>query len=159
MLDQFKYKTDKSKVVDGIARDSFLTEAELGEAGVSHGDLSREIDERRNPMSFEIVHSDGPKNRYIFRKSRLEKHREKVIGLIRKIVRDPFFADTEGGWSLLELTEDREGLAWADLSTAEQFACICCCLGVAVWLYIPRNYIRFEPLDKIDDDTTIIQPD
>jgi hypothetical protein len=108
------------------------------------------------PQSYDAdyVRIEGIVRTFTFDKKKLEEHREQIIDLVDWLP-DEFFEDKGGGWSFLNLCNDRDGVQWTGLHQDMETLC---CLAIAVdkgkWL-LPREvwsslpgampYISFTP--------------
>jgi hypothetical protein len=128
-----------------------LDELMQGEHGVLYRD--NEVTPGETPKDAVIV--DGVVRSFGFHPDRLEQARPKVIEIIREVVEDPFFTDKGGGYTFLNLCQDRSGNQWAEHPTMEVLCCLAIGLKLAKWC-APREmwpmlpggmpYIQFDPL-------------
>lgn len=93
------------------------------EAGVTKNviaDITRRLqaasDAGETPFSIIPVH--GIIHNYVFRKDRLEARRDEIFQLLEELP-DQFRASSGGGWSFLNMCEDRHGNHWAEHITIE----------------------------------------
>lgn len=63
---------------------------------------------------------------------RLEAQRAAVVAMIAEL-QDPFFEDTGGGWSFLNLCERRDGEIWGQHQDCDALICLALALDLAYW--------------------------
>ena len=64
---------------------------------------------------------------------RLEAQRAAVVAMIAEL-QDPFFEDTGGGWSFLNLCVRRDGEIWGQHQDCDALICLALALDLAYWL-------------------------
>lgn len=110
-----------------------------------------EIVDGKPPPDAIIV--DGIVRKFAFHPQRLESSRGEVTRLAKEIVADQFLKNAGGGWSFLNLCNDRNSNQWAEHPTAEAFLCLAIGLGMAgycvpkeMWNVMPGGipYVWFE---------------
>ena len=85
-----------------------------------------EIDEQGKP-SVEIVKVQGIMNDFGFNPTKLETHRDIIIGFLEELP-DSFKESSGGGWSFLNACNDRHGVQWGEHRNMEQLFV----LGIAI---------------------------
>ena len=63
---------------------------------------------------------------------RLEAQRAAVVAMIAEL-QDPFFEDTGGGWSFLNLCGRRDGEIWGEHQDCDALICLALALDLAYW--------------------------
>ncbi len=80
---------------------------------------------------------EGIISRYGLHPTRLESHREEVVGLLGLLPRK-FRRSVDGGWSFLEACRQEDGRHWGEHRNMEQLFVLGIGLGSAEWL-TPRE--------------------
>lgn len=94
---------------------------------------------------------EGVVRSFGFDLDRLEAHRETVKEILEEMP-EAFHKETGGGWSFLQLCQDKHGYQWGEHENMEELVCVAIALGLAafqlprpVWSALPGGmpYIVF----------------
>lgn len=135
-----------SERLTALVVDSFFTREEVPDPSNIPGDA---------------VVVEGVARNYAFHPARIEKNKPQIIQLIREVVPDVFLKGKGGGFTFLNLCNDRNGEQWTDLHR-EMEALVC--LGIAVgragyclprdlWAVFPGGvpYVYFDIPAEVSD--------
>lgn len=90
--------------------------------------LFREEEIKNGKSIKEPIKVEGLVNDFGFHPDRVNEHEEEIKSLLRELP-DQFFKDGGGGWSFLNLCNDKNGNQWTDFhARMEQLVC----LGIAI---------------------------
>ena len=114
----------------------------------------------------EIVNDETPEDavlvegivrKFGFHPGRLESHKEEIKELLDAMPAE-FHAKEGGGWSFLNLCQDKDGEHWAEHPTMEALICLGIGSGMAkycledreLWKVFPGNvpYVQFDTTEK-----------
>lgn len=133
------------------------TTAILPDASAIHGmflDCLYREEEIPNPevASESAVLVEGITGRFGLHPERLESHRDGVRANIAALP-DPFFRDSGGGWSFLNLCMNKDGQQWGEHGTMQELVVLAIGLGLAsyempreMWSVLPGGvpYVVFK---------------
>lgn len=124
-------------------------------AGGYDGALMVKEEEARNHVPPDCVLTEGIVVSFGFHKERLAEKKEEIRALVKEIVPDEFLLDKGGGWSFLNLCQDRTGALWTGLQVhAQSLYCLASAVGMAkfcldreFWSALPGGvpYMVFMP--------------
>ena len=121
--------------------------------------MDEEITEGETPKDAVMV--KGIVRNFGFHPGRLESHREEVKAILNQM-KPEFHANQGGGWSFLNLCEDKDGNLWAEHPTMEELIVLAMGLGMAryclpreAWEVLPGGvpYIVFDTEGKSKEET------
>lgn len=96
---------------------------------------------------------EGLTMKFGFDPKRIADRKEEIESLMTAIIPDTFYTDGGGGWSFLNLCEDKEGNQWGDHRSMEILYVLAAAIGKArfclpreFWGILPGGvpYIQFE---------------
>lgn len=111
-------------------------------------------DEVRRHEQDDAIVITGVTFQFVFHPDRVRGVREELEELVRVIVKDEFFEEGGGGWSISQLCEARDGTLWTGMhGTVEGFVCLSIAAGLAhycaprsAWAKLPGGlpYVVFR---------------
>ncbi len=90
--------------------------------------LFRENEVENGKPKPEMIEVQGITNRFGLHKERVNKHKEKIIKFLKELPEN-FFEGSGGGWSFLDLCNDKNGRLWTGEHRVMQSLV---CLGIAI---------------------------
>lgn len=100
--------------------------------------------ERTEPADSDVLVVDGIVRKFGLHPERLESHRQEVKDILREMPRQFFKVNGGGGWSFLNLCNDKNGNQWGEHLHME--ALVVLAIGLKLGRYcLPRNMWNVFP--------------